>query len=78
MEPVDGCPLKPMLFLSSAGVQCFCGDHVRGGDWLPAALGARCGWSLYREEMVFDSGIKKPPNKLLFTSLHMFKGAFRK
>ena len=52
-------PLTQMLFSCSAGVQCFCSDHVRHGDRLPAAVGARRVWSRERKEMVFDSGKKK-------------------
>ena len=48
-------PLTPVSF-SPAGVQCFCCDHVRHGDRLPAALCARGVRSLYRKEMVSDSG----------------------
>lgn len=50
------------LFSSPAGVCRFGCDHVRDGDRVPAALGARHFRSLQREEMVFDSGKNVKPS----------------
>lgn len=43
---------------SSAAVQRLSGHHVRHGDWLPAALSARCGRRLEGKKMVLNSGEK--------------------